>query len=326
MDNVFEEYVKFVDTFLINYFKLLLGSLYEKRLVAPFIDKYIAVRYYNKCVYENEPKFIRRLNKELNSVAKDVITEHKTKVEKVKNIFALFSYVMYLDGCIKYDNLNTLLKTLYEDSNITLVYSDSTKREVNSLVREYLEKKGNFFNLFKANEFYLKGKKYGNNVFKVDLGQNCNISKLYSAYAVDKAYNSEVVFENRIYLTLVLTSAKILTEVLSLNFNNNYIIDFPVSLLDKQKKILRFLKMLDSDLIRTKIHIKFDYKTYKKNKKDINNLINQDYSVCLELDDSYDMNFDNLFLFSYVIVSKDAKHYQNIIDNKDEVKTNIIVI
>ena len=84
--------------------------------------------------------------------------------------------------------------------------------------------------------------------------------------------------------------------------------------------------MLDSDLIRTKIHIKFDYKTYKKNKKDINNLINQDYSVCLELDDSYDMNFDNLFLFSYVIVSKDAKHYQNIIDNKDEVKTNIIVI
>ena len=326
MDNLFEEYVKYVDTFLINYFKLLLGSAYEKKLVSPFIDRYINVRYYNKCVYENEPKFIKRLNKELNSVAKDVISEHKSKVEKVKNIFALFSYIMYLDGCIKYDNLNTLMKALFSDKNITLEYEEATKREVNVLVREFLDKKVSFFNLFKANEFYLKGKRYEDKVFKIDLGQNCNLSKLYSGYAIEKAYNSEVVLENRIYLALVLVSAKILTEVLALDFSNNYIFDFPVSLLGKSKKIMRFLKMLDSELIRTKVHMKFTYKSYKSNKKEINGLINQDYSVCLELDDSYDMNFDSLFLFSYIIVHKDSKFYNNIIENKDEIKTNIIVV
>lgn len=326
MDNVFEEYVKFVNTFLINYFKLLLGSGYEKKLVVPFIDRYIGVRYYNKCVYENEPKFIKRLNKELNSVAKDVISEHQNKVEKVKNIFALFSYIMYFDGCVKYDSLNALLKALYSDKNITLKYEESTKKEVNTLVRDFLDKKTTFFGLFRSNEFYLKGKRYGENLYKIDLGQNCNISKLYSEYAVEKAYNSEVVFENRIYLTLVLISAKVLTEVLSLEFDNNYIFDFPTSLLDKSKKILRFLKMLDSDLLRTKIHIKVDYKSYKTYTKEINDLISQDYSVCLELDDTYDMNFDNLFLFSYVILSKDAKFYDNIINNKEEVKSNIIVI
>ena len=44
MDNVFEEYIKFVETFLINYFKLLLGTEYERKLVIPFIDKYLNVR------------------------------------------------------------------------------------------------------------------------------------------------------------------------------------------------------------------------------------------------------------------------------------------
>ena len=39
MDCVFSEYVKFVDTFLINYYKLLLSTKYEKPLVKPFIDK-----------------------------------------------------------------------------------------------------------------------------------------------------------------------------------------------------------------------------------------------------------------------------------------------
>ena len=39
-----------------------------------------------------------------------MITENETKIEKVKNIFALFSYVMYIDGCVKYSNLNTLMK------------------------------------------------------------------------------------------------------------------------------------------------------------------------------------------------------------------------
>ena len=112
MDNVFEEYIKFVETFLINYFKLLLGTEYERKLVIPFIDKYLNVRYYNKCVYENEPKFIKRLNKELNSVAKEVITENETKIEKVKNIFALFSYVYIQIKILLYIMMKVLKKRL----------------------------------------------------------------------------------------------------------------------------------------------------------------------------------------------------------------------
>ena len=324
MDCVFSEYVKFVDTFLINYFKLLLSTKYEKGLVKPFIDKYIDVRYYNKYVVKDD-KFTNRLNKELNNIAKELLEENSGKEDKIKNVFALFSYVLYIDGCLHYSDLNVLLKTLFSDKNITLEYSDATKKELNSSIREYINKKVAFFKLFNAEEFYLKGRKYTENVYHVDLGQNCNVSKLYSEYAVEKAYNSDVVFENRTYLTILMCSSKILSEAISLNFNNTYVVDFPASLLEKPKKIIRFLIALDDDLLRTKICIKFSYRDYKEYKKDIKNLINQDYSVCLELDETYDIDFDDLFLFTYVIVHKKYKYYQNVIDNKDEVKTNIIV-
>ena len=324
MDCVFSEYVKFVDTFLINYYKLLLSTKYEKPLVKPFIDKYIDVRYYNKYVVKEE-NFTNRLNKELNNIAKELLEENKGKEDKIKNIFALFSYLLFIDGCTHYSDLNLLLKTLFSDKNITLEYSDATKKELNSLIREYIDKKVSFFKIFASEEFYLKGRKYTDNIYHVDLGQNCNVSKLYSQYAVEKAYNSDVVFENRTYLTILMSSSKILSEVISLNFNNTYIVDFPASLLDKPKKIIRFLKALDDDLLRTKICLKFTYRDYKEYKKEVKSLINQDYSVCLELDETYDVNFDDLFLFSYIIVNKKYKYYDIIINSKEDVKTNIIV-
>ncbi len=325
MDCIYEEYIKYVDNFLVNYFKLLLSTKYEKRLVKPFIDKYIDVRYYNKYVVRDDD-FTNRLNRELNNIAKEVMEENEDKVDKIKNVFALFSYVMFIDGCTKFTDLNTLLKTLYSDSNITLEYSDSTKKELNSLVRDYISKKIAFFKLFESDEFYLKGKKYPNNIYIVDVGQRCNVSKLYSDYAVEKAYNSDLVIENKTYLGILMISSKILSEVIALDFKNNYIIDFPVTLLEKPKKIIKFLKALDDELLRTKIHLKFKYKDFKTYKREIFNLINQDYSVCLELDETYDINFDDLFLFSYILVDRKYRYYNIIINSKEDVKTNIITL
>ena len=95
MECIFEEYIKFVNDFLITYYKLLLNTKYEKNLVRPFIDKYIDVRYYNKSEI-NEEDFTERLNKELNNVVIKVMEENESKSEKIKNIFALFSYVLFI--------------------------------------------------------------------------------------------------------------------------------------------------------------------------------------------------------------------------------------
>ena len=90
MECVFGEYIKFVNNFLTDYYKLLLDTKYDKNIVKPFIDKFIDVRYYNKYSIK-EDNFTERLNKELNNVAADLMKEYEKKKEKIKNAFALIT-------------------------------------------------------------------------------------------------------------------------------------------------------------------------------------------------------------------------------------------
>ena len=325
MECVFGEYIKFVNNFLTDYYKLLLDNKYDKNIVKPFVDKYIDVRYYNKYSIK-EDSFTERLNKELNSVASSLMKENDSKKDNIKNVFALFSYVLFIDGCTKFNDINILLKTLYSDTNISLKYTSEIKKKVTSLVKVYITKKLNFFKLFESTEFYLKGKKIDNDIYFVDLGQKCNLSKLYSDYAIDKAYNSVVVNENKVYLTLIMLSSKILSEVIALDFSKNYVIDFPATLFEKSKKIMRFLRALDDDLLKEKISIKIYYRDYTKYKRYVNDLIRNGYSISLELDDSYTTNFDNLYVFTNIFVNKKYDYYDIIINNKDIIKTNIITV
>lgn len=325
MECVFGDYIKFVDNFLTNYYKLLLSGRYDKNIVKPFINKYIDVRYYNKYAIK-EDDFTERLNKELNNVATELMNEYEGKKEQIKNVFALFSYVLFIDGCTKFNDINILLKTLYADKNISLKYTPEIKKSVTAEVKQYITKKIDFFKLFETTEFYLKGKKIDNELYSVDLGQKCNLSKLYSDYAIDKAYNSQVVLENRVYLTLIMLSSKILSEVIALDFSNNYIIEFPASLFEKSKKAMRFLRALNDELLKEKISLKIYYKDYKKYRKYINELINSGYSISLELDETYTTNFENLFLFANILVSKKYDYYDIIINNKDIIRTNIITV
>ena len=89
---------------------------------------------------------------------------------------------------------------------------------------------------------------------------------------------------------------------------------------------MRFLRALDDELLKEKISIKVYYKDYKKYKKDILELITEGYSVSLELDETYNTNFDDLFLFSNIFVSQKYKYYDIIIDSKDIIKTNIVTV
>ncbi len=325
MNCIFDDYMKFVDSFLSSYFRILLENKYERRLVRPFIDKYISVRYYNDFVVK-DTRFTERLNKELNSVAKEMIKENEEKSEKIKNIFALFSYVLFIEKCESNAELNSLIKTLFTDKNITLVYSIETKEELTELVKNFMDKKAEFFKLFTSNEFVLNENKYPNDVIVVDLAQRCNLSKLYSEYAIDKAYNADIVVENKLYLSLLLLSYRVIVDITKLNFKTEYVIDFPTTLLEKTKKILKYLRVLDNEYLKTRINLRIKYKEYKENKKKINNLINQGYSICVELDNEFDMDFSCLLLFSFIFVNKNAKYYDIIINSKEDVKTEIITL
>lgn len=326
MYSVIDKYIKYVESFLTNYYKILLGDDYEKKIVDKFIKKYIDVRYFNNSIYDKEKKFINKINKELKVVATELMNENSEKSEKIKNIFALFSYILYIDDCLAYSNIKTLMKTLFNDKNIKLIYTDETKAMLDEEVRNYIIERKKFFKLFDNKEFELKYKRLKNNLYFVDIAQNCKIPAIFSDYAIDKAYNSVIVTENKFYLMCLLLSSAILESSIALNFDKKYVIDFPVTLIDKQKKLIRYLKLFDDDMFQDFVILRFTYKYYLENKAEINKLINSGINVSVILDETFVDDYESLVLFSYVFIYEKYDYYDIIIDSKDEYKTTFVTL
>lgn len=325
MDSVIEKYIKFIRNFLTSYYKILLGNKYDPKLVMPFVDKYIAVRYYDNSSYSRETKFIERINKDLRLVAKDLLEQNEKKAESIKNIFALMGYILYIDEAIEYSSLNVLFKTLFNDQIIKLKYTDDVKETLKELVKNFIDEKKKFNKIFVIKDFELTEKRYRRNLYFVDINQNCNI-KLYSDYAIDKAYSSVVVSENKYLLMYHMVAFKALNDVISLDYKRKYVVPFPTTLFNKPKKINRYLKVLESPLLKPRVNLHITYQTYLENQKQIENFISDGYSICVTLDDFYDNNLEVLVLFSFVFIYEKYDYYDMITDSKDSINTTIVTL
>ena len=325
MNNIVLNYIKYTQNFLYDYYRLLLASSYEKKLVQPFIDRYIEIRYYNNTVYTKESNFVEKISKELKIVVKEMFEEYPNKEEKIKNIFALFGYILYLDNCMEYKSISKLLNTLYEDQNIHLSLSEETKEEFKIIAETYANKKEEFWQLFEFNDFELKYKRLKKNLYHVELDTKISMP-MYSEYAIEKAQNSEVVLENKTYLLYNLLCAKLLNNIVNLDYSKRYVVEYPVSLFDKSKKNSKYLKLLDNDLCRNKINLCFNYKDYINNKKNINELIKEGYAVSLKLDETFDNDYESLVLFNYIFVYEKYEYYDVIMEQKDTLGSIVVTL
>lgn len=323
--NVVKEYIDYVTNSYYKLFKLLLGKDYNKSLIRPFLEKYIDVRYYGNTIYSEEKNFVERIGKELLVIVKELIKINQDKEEVLKNIYALFGYIIYYDDAIYYDDLNELNKTLLEDKVITLNYDDATKKEFKEMMKDFVEKKKMYFELFESNQFILEEKRIKLNTYEAYLEQNVRVSKLYSDYAINKAFNSGVVNEDKYFVLYTMLAVNILKGAIDLDYSRQYIVEFPESLFLKDKKCLRLIDCLDDELVKSHVSLKITYSTYLKFKSLINSIISKGYKIAVVLDDSFDNNLEGLILFSYVLLYQDAVCYDMIIESKDKLKANLVL-
>lgn len=324
MNNIVLSYIKYTQNFLYDYYRTLLDNSYEKKLVQPFIERYIEIRYYNN-VYTKESNFVEKISKELKIVVKEMFEEYPNKEDRIKDIFALFGYILYLDDCMEYKSVSKLLDTLYNDENIHLTFSDEVMNKLNDIVLEYVNRKKDFWRVFDINDFELKYKRLKKNLFFVDLDIKLEMP-IYSEYAIERAKGSEIVLENTTYLLYNMLCAKLLNDVINLDYTKRYVVMFPVSLFDKSKKSGKYLRLLDNDLCRDKINLCFNYKDYLNNKKSINELIKEGYAVSLILDDMFDGDYECLVLFNYVFVYEKYDYYDVIMEQKDNLGSVVVTL
>lgn len=323
MGSMLNIYINYIENCLFTYFKYLLGKDYKYKIVKLFIEKYIDVRYYNNGIYKDK-NLADKLGKEFKLIAKELIKEDEEDSELIKNICALFGYVLYFDDYCDYADLNILIDSLFEEDYVKV--SLDIKEEFTNFIKETISKKESYHNLFKTNNFKLEYKRLKRNLLKVNIINSIEISKLYSDYAKDKAFNEGIINEDKRYVLIRMLSEEILLNSIKGDYSLKYVIDLPESFFDKQKKFKRLISMFDNDLIRERVSLKVTYEEYIRNKDIINNSISSGINYSLELDKTFDNDFNCFVLFKNVIVYEYLDCYDIIIDDKESFNTNIVIL
>lgn len=323
MGSMLNIYFNYIENSLYTYFKFLLGKDYKYKIVRLFIEKYIDVRYYNNSIYKDK-NLADKLGKEFKLIAKELIKEDEEDSDLIKNICALFGYVLYFDDYCDYADLGVLVDSLFDEEYVKV--SPNIKGEFTSFIKETISKKESYHNLFRTNNFKLEYKRLKRNLVKVNINNSIEISKLYSDYAKDKAFNEGTINEDKRYVLIRMLSEEILLNSIKGDYSLKYVIDLPESFFDKQKKFKRLISMLDNDLIKDHISLKVTYEEYIRNKDIINNSISSGINYSLELDKTFDNDFNCFVLFKNVIVYEYLDCYDIIIDDKESFNTSIVIL
>ena len=318
--NIINTYVKFIKNKLLEFFKIVLKNKYQKALCEIFIDKYIDVRYYNETNHYNEKDFITRLNKDLIDAYNENVKEDNK--ETLKTIVALFGYITYLDDLNNVKEDLEVINMLTKDQNLKIDIEDDLNATLKKWYSDLKNKKENFYKSITTREFNLTEKLVYKNTLEVKLEQNVKISNLYSEYAINKAYNSGTVNEDKLFITYILTTYNVLNNAIALDFSKKYIVELSNTLYSKEKKIQRLLNILDSTLAKKLISIKIAYKDYIEHKDLVNQKIKDGYSFSVVLEDD-EVDIKDLVLFSYIYIYEDSELF-DIIKNDNMIDARII--
>lgn len=321
--NIIVAYKAFIKREYYEFYHLILDDKYQKKLITPFINKYIEVRYYNETNYPREKDIVKRISKELNIVYQNALDNNE---DLLKNIHALFGYILYFDDVIILDDNTKLFDILYEDNTITLPKTEEIKNKLILWYKEFLMHKNSFFKVLDNNEFYIEEKRVSSGLYLLNIKSNVKVSYLYSDLAIIKAQESSIVKEDMLSVLLIKTSLMVLNNAIGLDFSRRYIIDYPNTLWEKKKKNNRMLSLIDNTLAKKYIELRISYTDYLNNIDEINELIHAGYTFSLILDDKFEGDTSKFVLFSTLFINHNNEYYDNIYNSKDEINNKIVLL
>ena len=296
-----ENYLKSIKECYIQFLKEILGKYYNKNLILSFLNEYINIRYYNL----NEIKF-KSLEKNikyyLNEKALNFINDYdKTLVE---NNYYFFWYICYLDNIVECPSNKILINKIMLDRQEKLSLENDIINILEIIIKNIHKIQNDFFSKYESNTFSLKISKTNlKNVYFTNINYDIVFPKIYSNYSINKVYNSSIITEDMHFILYNMISVLLLKNVINNNFDEFYIVTFPLSIILKKDKLNRLINVLRSDIIKNNIVINIKYEDYLNNKDLMDSYIKEGFKFSLELDDKFEFNDNNLIwleIFSYV--------------------------
>lgn len=330
--NIMNEYIELTKKQINEYMELVFEKEFNQKYCDIFTEKYINIRYFNyyeNDIYENTR---RKILDYLKQTEEDIVINNINDRELIEVMRIFFYYVLYFDNVVYYKDLRKKIEQIAKakKKRINDNSNDNFTEKLYQKMEEYINEKNELLKQFSSDEFFIKLTRYPNksNVFRINLKYNLKFPLEYSEFAINKAFQMGVVNEDKLVVEYYLTVLQILKDVLKQNFKRKYIVEFASTLLDKPKKIKGILNIIDNPAIQEKISLKIKYEQFLANKEKIYELMREGYKITVVLDNSFEATFkeiEGLKMFEFVIINKNLKKYEEIINNKGDLQ-NIIEI
>ena len=329
--NLANEYIELTKKEIIEYLKLVFGNKFIRKYCDIYIKKYIDIRYYNFYDYDTSRTLRKKILDNLRDLAEELVIDDIQNRTIIDNMCLFFYYVLYFDNVIISKDIEKTIEKIEKlRKRVLEIEDESFTKELYRIVKEYKTKKEKLLGKIESDEFFIKLTNYPKklNVYRVNLKYNLKFPLIYSEFAINKAFNTGLINEDRLLIEYYLVTKKALEDVLKQNFTRQYVLEFTDKLLNKPNKLKNLLNIIDNTAIKDKVSIKIKYEFFIENKEKIYELIKEGFKITLILDNSFKVNYktiDTLEVFKYVILNKDLKNYNEIIKYKQNIK-NIIEI
>ena len=331
--NIMAEYIdytkKFLQELLEEYFK----EQYDKEIAKEYIDTYIEARYSNYGGNEKQRVFYRRIYSALQKKSQELeynADEEKHKI--IKNMLETFQYIFYIDFVrpIKIE-LKEFINQMYEKriEKFEMKRDGTLRDNLYKMIKNFREEKEKYLKSFESEDFELVITKYPliKDVYKVNLKYNFKLPYIFSSQAIEDVYNENIVNEDKLIIEYLMLTVFNIKMILDGKFNTQYLIDFPMSLFEKSKKLDQALRIINDPIIQDKIKIKIKYRDFIIHRNEIYELMKSGYKFAVIIDDSFIISKEHikkLEIFEFVILSKKLEYYEEFQEYADQLENLII--
>lgn len=329
--NIMNEYIELTKKQIEKYLRLVFEDTYDKKYNDIYSETYINARYYN-FFYNNNTTIRKTILEELKKTQEYAVSNNFQDKELIEQMYVFFCYVLYFDDVVYYKDLRSKISKIAKLRKRVLNKENWDFEE--NLYREIMkvkEEKEKLLTRFDTNEFFLKITNYKDkqNVYRVNVKHQVKFPMEYSEMAINKVFNMGITNEDKLTIEYYLIVVQIIKDIVRQNFKKQYIVEFAETLLEKPKKIKSILNIIDNVAIQDKISLKIRHEYFIENKEKVYELMREGYRFSIILDNSFEVNYknmENLKMFKYVILNKDSKQHDEIMQFSDELKNNIIEI
>ena len=317
--NIVKEYIDYDKKFLREYIDIITEKKLNAKICDMIIDTYVNVRYFDMYehikdypIYNVEHYITENFNKQFSDKNK------KKNIPLVLDSMIVLRYVFLYERYHK-DKKSAKKLEFYEDK-IKNKY-DSSKIVVSNLIKmikDNIHKKEKFMSGLLSNDFYVTKIETNNKyVYDLSFDNNVKIPDLFSDIAIDRVYNSGIIYEDRMTVFYLLTIREVLDDMINYRNEIKYLVDFPDSLIGKRNKLSALLKLIDLDYLKERMILKVLYSEYLEKKEEYDKLIHDGYSLAVIIDIDLKNSVVLLRIFTYIIIN-DSK-YEKVLDDFDNV-------